>query len=457
MGIPVLIADDDQKIRNSLKRVLEMEGFFVEEASNGIEAIEKINATPFSCIILDLKMPLLDGERLFEEMRSMNISIPVIILTGHGDIPQAVSFIKKGAFDFIEKPPSMEKIKEAVSKATSLYLQSLKLKRQEDYEKFRYTLIGNSQKMQEVKREIEKVSKTNVPVMITGESGTGKELVGRTIHNLSSFKDGPFIEVNCAAIPDELIESELFGHERGAFTDARDKLLGKFVLANGGSILLDEIGDMSMRSQAKVLRVIETGEVEPLGSQKKIKVKLRVLAATNRDLKALISQGKFREDLYYRLCVYPINVPPLREHREDIEDLVKHFSLFFSWENGTPVKTFSKDVIEILKKQEFKGNIRELKNLVERLIILCPEKEVKIEHLPEEFIRFEPENLDEKIVKIKNLEEFLNEMEREFLLYYLKLYNWNVSKTAEFLKISRSNLYRALNRLNIKGVRDENS
>lgn len=457
MGIPILIADDDQKIRNSLKRVLEMEGFLVEEASNGIEALEKINSTPFSCIILDLKMPILDGERLFEEMRTMNINIPVIVLTGHGDIPQAVSFIKKGAFDFIEKPPSMEKIKETVSRASSLYLNSLKLKRQEDYEKFRYNLIGNSQKMQEIKKEIERVSKTNVPVLITGESGTGKELVARAIHNLSSFKDGPFIVVNCAAIPDELIESELFGHEKGAFTDARDKLLGKFVLANGGSILLDEIGDMSLKAQAKVLRVIETNYVEPLGSEKKINIKVRVLAATNRDLKNFIEKGRFREDLYYRLCVYPINIPPLREHREDIEDLVKHFSLFFSWENGTPVKSFSKEVIEILKKQEFKGNIRELKNLVERLIILCGEKEIQIEHLPKELMKFEPENLREKIVKIKNLEEFLNEMEREFLLYYLKLNNWNVSKTAEFLKIPRSNLYRAFNRLNIKGVKDENS
>lgn len=457
MGIPVLIADDDLKIRNSLRRVLELEGYTIEEASNGVEALEKINSTPFSCIILDLKMPLLDGEKLFEELKILNIPIPIIILTGHGDIPQAVSFIKKGAFDFIEKPPSMEKIIETVKKASALYQQSLKLKKQETYENFKFSLIGNSPKMQELKKEIEKVASTNVPVLITGESGTGKELVARAIHNLSNLKDGPFVEVNCAAIPDELIESELFGHEKGAFTDAKEKVVGKFILANGGSILLDEIGDMSFRAQAKVLRVLETGEVEPIGSQKKIKIKVRVLAATNKDLKKLISEGKFREDLYYRLCVYPINVPPLREHLEDLEDLISHFSLFFSWENGVPVKKFSKEVIEVLKNYPFSGNIRELKNLVERLIIISSGKEVKIEDLPKDMVSFKPKYVEKKIEDINNLEEFINEMEKEFILYYLKIFNWNISKTAEYLKIPRSNFYRILNRLNIKGGINEDS
>jgi len=457
MGIPVLIADDDLKIRNSLKRVLELEGYTIEEASNGVEALEKINSTPFSCIILDLKMPLLDGEKLFEELKILNIPIPVIILTGHGDIPQAVYFIKKGAFDFIEKPPSMEKIIEVVKKASSLYQQNLKLKKQETYESFRFNLIGKSPKMVELKKEIEKVASTNVPVLITGESGSGKELVARTIHNLSPLKDGPFIEVNCAAIPDELIESELFGHEKGAFTDAKEKILGKFVLANGGSILLDEIGDMSLRAQAKVLRVLETGEVEPIGSQKRIKVRVRVLAATNKDLKKLISDGRFREDLYYRLCVYPINVPPLREHLDDLEELVNHFSLFFSWENGVPVKKFSKEVIDVLKNYPFYGNIRELKNLVERLIIISPEKEIKIEDLPKDIVYYKPKNIEEKVKEINNLDEFLNEMEKEFILYYLKIFNWNISKTAEFLKIPRSNFYRILNKLNIKGETNEDS
>lgn len=457
MGIPVLIADDDLKIRNSLKRVLELEGYTVDEASNGVEALEKIGSTPFYCIILDLKMPQMDGEKLFDELKILNIPVPVIILTGHGDIPQAVSFIKKGAFEFIEKPPSMEKIIDSVKKATSLYQQNLKIKKQEDYEKFRFTLIGSSPKMTQLKKEIEKIASTSVSVLITGESGSGKELVARQIHNLSGFKNGPFVEVNCAAIPDELIESELFGHEKGAFTDAKEKVLGKFVLANGGTILLDEIGDMSLRAQAKVLRVIELGEVEPLGSQKKINIRLRVLAATNKDLKKLISEGKFREDLYYRLCVYPINVPPLREHPEDIEELVNHFSLFFSWENGIPPKKFSREVIEILKVQPFYGNVRELKNVVERLIIISPEREVKIENLPPEMLSFKPVNLKEKISNIKNLEDFLNQMEKEYLLYYLKIFDWNISKTASFLNIPRSNLYRALNKLNIKGEKDEDS
>ncbi len=457
MGIPVLVADDDQKIRNSLKRILELEGYLVEEASNGVEAFEKIASIPFSCIILDLKMPLLDGEKLFEEIKNLNISIPVIILTGHGDVPQAVSFIKKGAFDFLEKPPSMEKIKEVVEKATSLFNQIQRLKKQEDYEYYKYTLIGSSQKIQELKKEIEKVAKTNVPVLITGESGTGKELVARAIHKESPFGKGPFIEVNCAGIPETLIESELFGYEKGAFTDAKERYTGKFLLANGGSILLDEIGDMSIMAQAKVLRVLETGEVEPLGSEKKIKVKVRVLAATNRDLKKLINEGKFREDLYYRLCVYPINVPPLREHKEDIEDLVSHFSLFFSWENGLPVKKFTKEVIEVLKNQDFPGNIRELKNLVERLIIISKEKEVKFNDLPPELLYFKTEDLKEKIEKASSLESFLEEMEKEFLLYHLKINNWNISKTSKNLNIPRSNLYRILKRLNIKGVEDEDS
>jgi two-component system, NtrC family, nitrogen regulation response regulator NtrX len=449
MPQPVLVVDDDGRIRASLRRILEGEGYGVAEASNGVEALQQLTSTPFSCVLLDLKMPLVDGDQVFRELRGREVETPVIILTGHGDIPMAVEYIKAGAFDFIEKPPPAEKIKAAVRQAVRQSEASWKLKSHARYEGFRYTLIGSGPAMQTLRDSIAKVAQARVPVLITGESGTGKELAAREIHRQSNYRNGPFIQVNCAALPDELIESELFGHEKGAFTDAKERQMGKFVLAHKGALFLDEIGDMSPRAQAKMLRVLEQGEVEALGSSKGVAVDIKVIAATNQDLEARIREGRFREDLFFRLNGFPLRVPPLREHPEDIPALMEHFAAFFCWENNLPKKSFDPDVAEALKRQPWKGNVRELKNFVERLLIFAPGDAVTLNDLPPAMLEVPGAGSPEAIQEAAGLQDFLDRMERVFLLWHLRLNGGNIKKTAERLGLPRSHLYRSLTKLNI--------
>jgi two-component system nitrogen regulation response regulator NtrX len=449
MRHPVLLVDDDDRVRASLRRTLESDGWTVDEARDGVEGLQKLTSTPFSCAILDLKMPRMDGEQLFRSLRAAGLETQVIILSGHGDIAQAVEFIKAGAFDFIEKPPSAEKIRASVRQAAARYAAGWKLKDHSRYEAFRYTLVGASPPMAALRDALGKAARTRLPVLVTGESGTGKELAAREVHRLSDRREGPFVQVNCAAIPDDLIESELFGHEKGAFTDAKERQMGKFALANGGVLFLDEIGDLSPRAQAKMLRALEQGEVEALGAARPVAVDVKVVAATNQDLEALIAAGRFRQDLYYRLHALPVRVPPLREHPEDIPALVGHFTAFFCWENTLPEKRWEPAVLEALKGRPWPGNVRELKNFVERLLIFAPGGSIGLADLPPEMAAPPPPDAAAAAARGETLQEFLAAAERTYLLFHLRLNGGNIKRTAEALGLPRSHLYRSLQKLQI--------
>ena len=449
MRHPILLVDDDDRVRASLRRTLESDGWTVDEARDGVEGLNKLTSTPFSSVDLDLKMPRMDGEQLFQAIRSSGVETQVIILSGHGDIAQAVEFIKAGAFDFIEKPPAAEKIRSAVRQAAARYTAGWKLKDHSRYEAFRYTLVGQSPALKTLREALRKAALTRLPVLVTGESGTGKELAAREVHRLSDRREGPFVQVNCAAIPDELIESELFGHEKGAFTDAKERQMGKFALASGGILFLDEIGDLSPRAQAKMLRALEQGEVEALGAAKPVRVDVKVVAATNQDLEAFIASGRFRRDLFYRLNALPVRVPPLREHAQDIPALVEHFTAFFCWENALPVKKWDPPALEALKIRAWPGNVRELKNFVERLIIFAPAEAIGLNDLPADMAAPPLPDAAAAAQSGASLQEFLGGAERAFLLFHLRLNGGNIKRTGEALGIPRSHLYRSLQKLQI--------
>ncbi len=366
----ILVIDDQKSIRNTLKDILEYEGHEVNVAEDGLDGIEKFNAGKYDVVLTDIKMPNMDGMEVLEKIIATGTDAPVIMISGHGNIDTAVEAIKKGAYDFIEKPLDLNRllvtIRNAIEK-NSLVVETKVLKRKATKT---YDMIGESEAIRKVKDMIERVAPTDARVLITGQNGTGKELVARWLHDKSNRADMPFVEVNCAAIPSELIESELFGHEKGAFTSAIKQRIGKFEQANGGTIFLDEIGDMSHSAQAKVLRALQENTITRVGSDRDIKVDVRVLAATNKNLKEEIKLNHFREDLYHRLSVILIHVPALNERIEDIPLLVSHFLLQISQELNMPAKTISDDAIAELQKIAWTGNIREFRNVIERLIIL---------------------------------------------------------------------------------------
>ena len=370
----ILVIDDQRSIRNTLKDILEYEKHEVLTAENGEEGIELFGTEKPDVVLCDIKMPNMDGIEVLQNIISLPHEAPVIMISGHGNIDTAVEAIKKGAYDFIEKPLDLNRllvtIRNAIEKK-DLIKETKILKRKVSKT---YEMVGESEAIRKVKDMIDKVAKTDARVLITGSNGTGKELVARWLHEKSSRAEGPFVEVNCAAIPSELIESELFGHEKGAFTSAIRQRKGKFEQANGGTIFLDEIGDMSLAAQAKVLRALQENVISRVGSDKEIKVDVRVLAATNKNLKEEIEKGNFREDLYHRLSVILIHVPSLNERKEDIPLLAKHFNELISNELGIPPKEIEDSAIEALKEINWSGNIREFRNVIERLIILCPEK-----------------------------------------------------------------------------------
>jgi len=448
----ILVVDDEENIRKSLKMILEYEGYVFFEAGDGLTAREVLEDHPeIDLMLLDIRLPDIDGLALLSEIKKKSYSPEVIMISGHGTIPMAVEATKLGAFDFLEKPLHRERILLSVrnaleAKRLKSTVQDIK-KRSEK----KYQIIGQHPLMTELWQKVLKIAPTNATVLIQGESGTGKELVARAIHANSPRANENFVQVNCAAIPEELIESELFGHEKGAFTGASERKLGKFELADGGTILLDEIGDMSLKTQSKVLRVLEEGEVQRVGSSKIIKVDVRVIAATNKDIKKEIEAGRFREDLFFRLNVVPINVPPLRERKEDIPLLIDYFCEVYSEENNFRRKKFSPEALEIMMKYPWKGNVRELKNLVERLIILTNKQVIEPEDLPE-YLFQEKELLLPDMRKTKSLKEFRDEAEKNFILFKLKSHNWNVSKTAREIETPRSNLYKKLEQygINIK-------
>ena len=368
----ILIIEDEEPIRRVLVRILSDEdsGFEIQEASDGKKGIDLIKKESFDLVLCDIKMPKIDGIELLQRTRKTNTSLPFIMLTGHGNIETAVESMKLGAYDFISKPPDLNRLINSVRNALEKkeLVTENKILRQKVAKK--YEIIGKSKPIMEVHSMVDKVAKTEARVLITGESGTGKELVAHNIHERSERNKSPFIEVNCAAIPSELIESELFGHLKGSFTSAVKDRQGKFEAANNGTLFLDEIGDMSLAAQAKVLRALEENKIQRVGSQKDISVDVRVIAATNKDLKKEIDNGNFREDLYHRLAVILIEVPKLSKRKSDIPILVSHFSELISKEQGIETKEFNKDSLKLLEEYDWSGNIRELRNVIERLIIL---------------------------------------------------------------------------------------
>ena len=366
----ILIIDDEKAIRKTLTEILGFEGYKIDEAGDGEEGLKKFGLKNYDVVLCDIKMPKVDGLEFLEKAREINPDVPVIMISGHGNIETAVEAVKKGAFDYISKPPDLNRLLITLRNATDrkeLTTETKKLKRKVNKT---IEMVGDSPAIQKIKHTIDKVAPTEARVLITGENGVGKELVARWIHEKSNRNNGPLVEVNCAAIPGELIESELFGHEKGSFTSAIKQRIGKFEQANGGTLFLDEIGDMSLNAQAKVLRALQEGKITRVGADKDINVDVRVVAATNKDLLKEVDDKNFRLDLYHRLGVIIIHVPSLNERKEDIPELVEHFVKQIATEYGQPKKELEKGALEALKNYNWTGNIRELRNVVERLIIL---------------------------------------------------------------------------------------
>ena len=445
----ILIIDNEIQICESMKMILDYEGYSVVYSTDAIEGLKQIGENNFSALLLDIQMPKMNGFEVLKKVKDSNLDVSVIIISAHGSVENAIKATKLGAFDFIEKPIDRDKLLLSVRNAVE---QSNLLKENKEIKKTlegEGEILGKSKAVKSLLEMIDKVAPLDTRVLITGENGTGKELIARAIHKNSERKDQPFIEVNCAAIPNELIESELFGHEKGSFTGAVQQRIGKFELANTGTIFLDEIGDMSLQAQAKVLRAIEDGKIERVGGGKKIDVDVRIIAATNKKLKDEIEKEKFREDLYHRLNVIPINVPPLRDRLEDVEILVTHFANDITRKHKKAEVVFNKDAIQLLKGFNWSGNIRELKNIVERIIIIVGKSEIKREDIE---ILFSPgqASMDEIIEGSNSFQEFKEKAERAFILKQLNANNWNISKTSEILDIQRSHLYNKMKKYGIE-------
>lgn len=449
MSRRVLIIDDESSVRDAIRMILEYEGYQVHESRSGSDGIERLAAEHFDVVLLDVKMPVLDGMEVLDNLSERGIGVPVVMISGHGDIQTAVEATRKGAWDFLEKPLNRDRLLVAVRNATeqsSLRGENRELKRQQEREQ---ELVGESAEIHTLREQIRKAAPTSATVLIEGESGTGKELVAREIHQLSERRSKPFVQVNCAAIPEELIESELFGHEKGSFTGATRKQTGKFVAADGGTIFLDEVGDMSGRTQAKVLRVLQEGEVEPVGAASVVKVDVRVIAATNKDLRKAIEHGRFRDDLFYRLNVIPIRTPSLRERRDDIPLLADHFAALFAARYAHREKTFTTAAKKALREAPWRGNVRELRNVVERLVIMSPGDEIDATDLPGEMFQL-PAEIITGALQINTLQDFKDQAEKSFILAKLREHGWNVSKTAEAIGTPRSNLYKKIDQYGIE-------
>ena len=441
----VLVVDDEESIRDSLRMILEFEGYKVDEAASGSSALARVAEGAPETVLLDVKMPEMDGLDVLSAFRERGYDMPVLMISGHGDVQTAAEATRRGAFDFFEKPLQREKVLVGVRNA----IDTFRLKNDDRVARHEPDeLIGTSPALDSLRDTIAKAAPTPATVLVRGESGTGKELVARAIHRLSPRRDRTFVQVNCAAIPDELIESELFGHEKGSFTGASRKQIGKFVAAHGGTLFLDEVGDMSARTQAKVLRALQYGEVEPVGAAKSIKVDVRVVAATHRDLEQEIEDGNFREDLFYRLNVVPVRSPALREHLEDLPLLVHYFVKRYAETSNYKPKTFKPAAIDHLKTLPWKGNVRELKNLVERLLILAPNDEISKEDIFALTGGAKAE-ISESLLALKTLKEFREHSEKLFLLHQLEQHSWNVTQTAQSIETPRSNLYKKMDQYDI--------
>lgn len=432
----ILVVDDERSVRESIKLILEYEKYTVHFAENGDRAIASIEEESPETILLDIKMPGKDGLEVLRDIRVLRPEIPVIMISGHGTIDTAVEATKLGAFDFLPKPLDREKLLITVRNA----IEHRRLSEEVRRARIKEEILGASQKIKDILSIVARVGPTEARVMITGESGTGKELVAKAIHRASKRSSLPMVEVNCAAIPSELIESELFGHEKGAFTGATAQRIGKFEQADEGTIFLDEVGDMSLQAQAKVLRVLEEGRIERVGGNKVIPVNVRVLSATNKNLGEEIAEGRFREDLYHRLNVIPIALPPLRERREDIPILVQAFIRDACSRNGIALKRIDDATVKELTELEWSGNVRELRNIVERLVIMSPSDTIK-SLTPASLYSSRNAGMDDILGASATFQEFKDKSEAAFIKRQLELHNWHVSKTAEALQMERSHLY----------------
>ena len=451
----ILIIDDEESIRSTLKDILEYEDYKVDTAADGEAGLRILKEESYDVVLCDVKMPKRDGLEVLEEAHRHNPELQFIMISGHADIQTAVEATKKGAYDFIQKPPDLNRLLIAVRNAmdkSELVTEARILKRR--VTKVR-EITGDSPIISKIKETIDRVAPTDARVLVTGSNGTGKELVARWIHEKSNRAGGPIIEVNCAAIPSELIESELFGHEKGSFTGAMKQRAGKFEQANGGTLFLDEIGDMSHSAQAKVLRALQEGKITRVGGEKDISVDVRIIAATNKDLLSEIEEGHFREDLYHRLSVILIHVPSLKERKEDIPQLVELFLREISEEYKMPVSPrMSRKAVEELQKLEWRGNVRELHNVIERLVIMSDgeitENEVMSFAVPRKSRRTEDSIFD----RYEKFQDFKDYSEREFIEKKLRKNNWNITKTAEEIDIQRSHLYNKIEKYGLK--RDKN-
>lgn len=443
MARSILLVDDEESILQTLEGIFSDEGFEVTSAISGSQALEKIEEVMPDLVLLDIWMPGMDGIEALVKIKDAYPNLQVVMMSGHGSIETAVKATKLGAYDFIEKPLSLEKLLLSVNNA--LDYNSLEEEISLFKEKQKFSITGHGKAVTELREQIRIVAPTDAWVLISGENGTGKELVAHTIHRLSKRNHKPMVEVNCAAIPEELIESELFGHEKGAFTGASGMRKGKFDLAHEGTIFLDEIGDMSLKAQSKTLRILQEKKFERVGGVKTIKVDVRVLAATNKDLEAEIEKGTFREDLYFRLNVIPIRVAPLRERVEDIPELVEEFLREFSLSTNIEKKEFSEEAIKVLQKYEWPGNIRELKNLTERLMIMTKDRVLLAKDIPSPYnASFDVEHNLMTAFSSGKLREAKNEFEKAFIENKLKECDGNISQTAEAIGVERSNLHKKI-------------
>jgi two-component system nitrogen regulation response regulator NtrX len=449
----ILVVDDEPGVRSSLSGVLRDEGFDVDAAASGEECLDRAARGEYDVIVLDVWLPGIDGLVTLRRLRERKVDAQVVMISGHGNIESAVRAIKMGAFDFVEKPLSIEKTVLVVRNALrqrDLEAENRALRARVDRQ---HVMVGESFAMRQLREQVEMAAPTNGRVLIYGDNGTGKELVARTIHQLSRRRQGPFIEVNCAAIPEELIESELFGHQKGAFTGAVADRPGRFEQASGGTIFLDEIADMSLKTQAKVLRVLQEQVMERVGGTQRIKVDVRVVAATNKDLLAEIRAGRFREDLYFRLNVIPIFVPPLRDRQDDIALLADHFMALMATEYGRRPKRLAPEAIGRLQQYAWPGNVRELRNVIERLMIMVPGDTITAQDLAflgHDDLRQAPVEIDASVPLSEARERF----EREYILQALAAQNGNISRTADALGVERSNLYKKMKAFGIAPSRD---
>jgi two-component system nitrogen regulation response regulator NtrX len=448
----VLVVDDESDIRSSLRMILEYEGYAFSEASSGEDALSRIETDPPDAVLLDIKMPRMDGLEILARIKQADAALPVVVISGHGTIATAVEATRLGAFDFMEKPLERDRVLLVVRNA----LRSARLEKENRDLKLtfeeRFSMIGSSAAMKAVSDQIALAAPTKASVLVTGVSGTGKELVARDIHRNSPRAAKAFIKVNCAAIPDELIESELFGHEKGSFTGAHRDQSGKFAQADGGTLFLDEVADMSLRTQSKVLRALQDGEIEPVGAAKSFVVDVRVIAATNKQLEDEIEQGRFREDLFFRLNVVPIRLPPLRERREDVAALVDWFTKSFCVENGLKPKLVAPDAVEALSRLPWRGNVRELRNAVERLVIMTPAATIRASDIPSG-LGLPPADEGSGTpspAAAAKLQEFKDAAERSFIVAKLQENDWNIAATAKAIDTPRSNLYKKLEAYGIR-------